>query len=180
MADRHGDGRLTTLARRRALFDTLTMGAFLIVGLPRSRTAWLAVATGALHEPRHHDIPWEGGISDSRLSAQLPQIFAAFEPRTLIVERSPSDVMLSFKNYVGNMRCDWKAVELLLRRYLNGLDFQHPQIKRVRFEQLDNINTVRASLDWLGVPEPANLSQLMHMNIQSDLAFNLARMKEAT
>lgn len=155
------------------------MTPFLITGLPRSRTAWWAVVTGAIHEPRSHEIPWAGGISDSRLALHLPTIFARFEPRTLIVERDAASVLRSFKGYIGPLACDWRATGAMIERNLDALQFEHPAIKRVAYAALSKIDTVRECMDWLRVTEPPHLAQLMHMNIQSDLRFNLDRMKDA-
>lgn len=71
---------------------------FLITGLPRSRTAWLAAFMSAgncvcLHEPRNwesvfaSDGPKFVGISDSGLGFQLGRIMQDYDMPVLIVER---------------------------------------------------------------------------------------------
>ena len=153
--------------------------AFLITGKPRSRTAWFAVATGALHEPARLPPIWTGGVSDSRASLHLAEIYSRFEPRTLIIERPKFDVLTSAIRYTDGMPGDWRAVQSMLGAMEARLAFQHPAIKRVAYDDLNDIAVVRDCLEWLGVAEPPNLEQLMHMRIESDLAWNLARMKDA-
>lgn len=156
------------------------MTPFLITGLPRSRTAWMAVVSGALHEPERLPLPWEGGVSDHGLSLRLAEILETVQPRTLIIERPIHEVARSLKAYVGN------SLDLDLTRLCQGLiamkaamDIDHPLIKRVAFHDLNDISVVRDCLAWLGAPEPPNLPQLQHMVIQSDLGHNIDRLKRA-
>jgi hypothetical protein len=163
---------------------------FLITGLPRSRTAWWAVVSGAEHEPIAHNgglngWGWrkEGGISDSYAAFALHALLATYEMPTLIVERPVADVSQSLWRYLGNHEnhVDVRMVTSMLAAWKDTLDAETPYaalIKRVRFKDLNDIAVVRECLDWLGVNEPPHLEQLMHFNIQSDLAFNLALLRE--
>jgi hypothetical protein len=54
-----------------------------------------------------------------------------------------------------------------------GMEYQHPLIKRVKYAALNEEAVVLSCLKWLGV-EAVNVGQMMHMNIQSDLAWNIA------
>lgn len=161
------------------------MSRFLITGLPRSRTAWWAVVTGAAHEIISQEgrkglwWPMDKGISDSGAAPELPLWIDCFAPRTLIIERPKIDVLHSLGQYVGSAAMiDWRKVDALIDAALRGLEVQHPLIKRVDYSDLDSIGTVRSCLDWLEVKEPTSLEQLMHMNIQSDLAWNIALYKQ--
>ncbi len=164
---------------------------FLITGMPRSRTAWFAVACTTAAGICHHE-PGRGefddakrllvngdGISDSRLGLHLARILDEIGPRTLVIDRNPDAVMASFARYSDTALA---KVRGFASRRLDGLRaalaIDHPLVKRVDLAALDDIDTVRECMDWLGV-EPLNLEQLMHINIQSDWAHNLRRMQGA-
>jgi hypothetical protein len=161
---------------------------FLITGLPRSRTAWLAVATGALHEPISRDgwalfcRRWADGtgVSDSGAAFHLPQIAAAYAPQVLIVERPYDDVVASLHRFCwGRVALDWAALAPRLAEAEAMLAGHHGKTLRVAYEALNDIGVLRECFAHLGVPEPANLEQLMHMNIQSDLHWNVAQLGKA-
>lgn len=161
------------------------MSRFLITGLPRSRTAWWAVACSAggrycEHEPVskcwHSTRP---GIADSGLAVHLQQIVTEMKPRTLIVERPRAEVLASFREYVrptgqANSARFMEAAEALIEPMIEALKFEHPLIKRVAFADLESEAVLVDCFQWLQVPVPVGLRQLMHMNIQSPLAHNLA------
>lgn len=169
------------------------MRPFFITGLPRSRTAWLAVAstTGnsiCHHEPGFGDYEsardiWQApsavrvGISDAGLGLHIRRIVDDIAPRVLIVDRDLEAVLASFERYadtdLGEART---AVRDRLRLLGDALQYQHPSIFRVRFEDLTSQSVVTDCMAWLGVA-PLNLPQLMHLNIQSDLGFNLAKLR---
>ncbi len=162
------------------------MAPFFITGLPRSRTAWLSVVAGCVHEPGYGDMEsarriWSRpvGIADAGLGMHLPAILREFQPRTLIVERPQLEVMDSLRSYFGaHIDPGWAPVVWdKLRDLFVALRVESPQIKRVAFADLDSIDVVRDALAWLGVPEPRNLEGLMHMNIQSSLHHNLAKLR---
>lgn len=154
---------------------------FFITGLPRSRTAWWAVATGAEHEPTAlRSVPailerWRGGISDSGLGMHLPRVLNEAAPKTLVINRPVAAVEASLRWYLGESAAmDWDHLRTRLRALESVLTYEHPLIKRVDYAELNLIEVVRECLDWLEAPEPERLGQLMHMNVQSDLAHNLA------
>ena len=155
------------------------MSRFLITGLPRSRTAWFAVATGALHEPFSREgfsfFPkWaDGGISDSGAGSVLGAIIHDFKPRTLVIDRPMGEVVISLRDY----GVWFDGAEGLLGRLYQALQYDHPLIKRVAYDDLRDHRVMEGCMDWLGVKVP-NLHQLMHMNIQSDLAWNLNLLRE--
>jgi len=157
------------------------MRRFLITGLPRSRTAWLAVAAthGEVvchHEPKNNlpswdaifDTVWSGGgcvgISDHGLGFYLPEIIRRVAPRTLIVERPIAEVKASLAR-LGERPTN--LCDLLLE----ALTYQHPLILRVRYSALANTAVVVACLRWL-VPgaeiDAARIARLQGENIQAD------------
>lgn len=167
---------------------------FYIGGLPRSRTAWWAVATTTANSICHHEpgpgigayedarALWEApsdlsvGISDAGLGLHLRRILDEIGPKTLIVVRDSEAVLASIARYTG---LSAEAARPLANQLLDVLAVvDHPLIMRVPFEALHSEAVVRDCMAWLGV-EPLNLPQLMHMNIQSDLSHNLARVSEA-
>lgn len=171
------------------------MSRFFITGLPRSRTAWFAVACSTLETPCLHEpsplLGWDVlrtlwkaeafGVSDSCLWPRASEIFETFAPRTLIIERDPLDVLASAIEYtrkfdpmgperIATLRDDlFKA-----RAELDAL--RSPLIKRVEFEALRDQGVVETCMDWLGV-QPVLLPQLMHMRVQSDIQWNLAMLR---
>lgn len=161
------------------------MSRFLITGLPRSRTAWFALVTGAQHEPisrlgyRRFKPSWAdgAGVSDSGASLYLKEILADFAPRTLIVERDMGEVMTSFLRYASPFQIDRASVSKTLwsmRRYLAGVE--SPLIKRVAFDDLNDIDVMCGALDWLGLTVP-RLDEAMHFRIESDLAWNVRQLQ---
>ena len=155
---------------------------FLISGLPRSRTAWFAVATGALHEPLSRFGYWPigvQGISDSGAAIHLKRILtegvgpANEPPRTLIIERERAKVMQSLRRYVGGLPMDWSKVDAYLDQALRGLAVESELIRRVSFDSLADVEVVRDCLAWLEVKEPPQLEQLMTFRVESMLSHNL-------
>ena len=172
---------------------------FFITGLPRSRTAWFAIATSTdrsvcHHEPHYGDFETAAelwamqsryefvGIADAGLGMHLRRILDEVGPRTLIIDRDPMAVASSLRKYMGlsevRLGPGWyPAVLARLKVLVEALAVEHPLIKRVAFDDLKDIYTLRDCFDWL-MPgcKPLNLTQLMHMNIQSDLGYNLAKL----
>lgn len=160
---------------------------FLITGLPRSRTAWFSLVCNCPHEPisrmgykRFRPLWADGtGVSDAGASLYLKEILADFAPRTLIIDRDMGEVMSSFLAYVSPLKIDTSALAKQLwsmRRYLAGIE--SPLIKRVMYEDLNDLDVMKSCLAWLGV-NPSNLLDLMHFRIESDLSWNLAQIKKA-
>lgn len=159
---------------------------FLITGLPRSRTAWFAaVCTGngsvCYHEPQEDPITLlktigheRIGISDSGAGMRLAEILQAVQPKVLIIDRPIDEVEASMRVYAG----EWAAPDLRerLEALQAALAVTSPLIKRVAYADLGRIEVVRDCLHWLEI-RPLNLEQMMHLNIQSDLSYNLDRLK---
>jgi len=161
------------------------MTRFLITGLPRSRTAWWATCTGALHEPISQHGPgwmseWQGdeGVSDAGAAYYLGFILEKIKPRTLIVERPKAEVIESYKRYFGRDALNWEVVDALLDKALLGLAVESPLIKRVRFDDLARLSVVEDCISWLGAPTPPNLAQLARMRVESDPAWTMAMLRQ--
>jgi hypothetical protein len=173
-----------------------------ITGLPRSRTAWLAVVCSTAtsichHEPVDGDIRaaralwaapggWDYvGISEAFLGLHIARVLEEIGPRTLIVERDPDEVLASFLRYVGlqgvrgpGEHDGLKAQLRLLRERLDAIPIDHPLVRRVAYGDLEDRDAVQVALGWLmpGV-ELLNLDQMLHMNVQSDLSFSLGKLR---
>lgn len=170
------------------------MGRFLITGLPRSRTAWWAVATGALHEPISREgwaafrpkwLSAEGrdlGVSDSFAGLHIEAILEELKPRVLIIERPIPAVIASMQRYAWGVPLDVLEMERALVRLNHALHatavLDSALVKRVGFSDLDAPGVVVASIRHLQLPAPPNLGQLMRMNVQSQLAHNLHLLAE--
>jgi len=159
---------------------------FLIIGLPRSRTAWLSVAATTQKSICHHEpaakmqnfedlrLLWQDdraeyiGIADSGLVWQLGRILEELKPRTLIVERAASASAYSltqyfapaFAEYDFTPLCDSGAEELA--QY-----YKHPLVSTLHYSALNHYPSVHGALKRL-MPNAAfpMLHDLMHMNIQ--------------
>lgn len=157
-------------------------GRFLITGLPRSRTAWWAVATGALHEPisqqGYDAFDWKAGegVSDAGAGMHLAKILADHACKTLIVERPMAEVIASLALFLEGRQVDWEFIRFKLNDLAEALQHDDPLIKRVRYDDLAIPGVVLSCVQWLGV-KPRNLAQLMHMNIQTDLGYNLGLLR---
>lgn len=137
---------------------------FLISGLPRSRTAWLARAATidgvsvCEHEPasrmsgledlQRYYFERQGaaeyvGISDPTLSAMLPVILDFLPMRTLVVLRDPQEVI----NSLLAMGRDPKNVTLGVKG-INAVQ-GHPLVYGIRFNELGNSYKVKKALEWL-------------------------------
>ena len=169
---------------------------FFITGLPRSRTAWMTVATSRSNAICHHEPSawlkdeialadlWAPsvvsiGISDSALGSVIGAVLTAYQPRTLVIRRPVNDVVRSCNAYVGKggLRMDQaKLVHRLrwLERQLAAVA-HHPLVKTVDYQELNSVEVVKDCIHWLtpSVRPPADLDQLMHLNIQADLGYSV-------
>jgi hypothetical protein len=160
---------------------------FLIVGLPRSRTAWIAKAATVhprsvcYHEPlrwldRWDDlftVIWNGrdhaefvGVSDHGFGFFLPEIMQRRAPRTLIIERPIAEVEASLRH---------KGIEPgnFCQLLSESLVYEHPRIRRVAYADLENTGVVMNCLEWLmpGLSmDRGRIERLQGKNIQADIA----------
>jgi hypothetical protein len=157
---------------------------YLITGLPRSRTAWMAAAATTdqsicWHEPLPRLSRWEDifetiwrrsrhryvGISDSALGFHLPEIIARAAPRVLVIERDITEVEAS-----------GAAIGIVAPKYLTllkaALGYVHPLIERVPYADLADDRVVAACLRHLmpkAVIHMDRIKALQGFNIQADL-----------
>jgi hypothetical protein len=156
---------------------------FLITGLPRSRTAWMAeVATFGravcFHEPMARLERWSEifalwgaqsgacfvGIADHGLGFFLPEIMRRAAPRTLIIERPIEEVEASL-DLIGV-----PGSRLFLELLSKALAYPHPRIGRVPYASLSDSNVVRYCLQWLMPGAPIDIDRIAAMqreNIQA-------------
>ena len=156
---------------------------FLICGLPRSRTAWMAAAAQndqsvCWHEPSAWTGRWDCvfdlwrsnshryvGVSDSLLGFHLPEIIARAAPRILVIERD-----------IGDVEASGAALGLHHPNYCTllktHLAYAHPSIERVPYASLSDDRAVAACLLHL-MPEAVihmdRIKALQSMNVQTDI-----------
>lgn len=165
------------------------MSAFLITGLPRSRTAWLAAVAntvpGAIcfHEPVMQYPSWQSclslwksssrqfvGISDSGLGFHLDEILRDHAPRVLIVRRDPQQVVGAMGAIGMEEAFSRKFCHLLADR-MRGFE-GHPLVKTIAFEKLTEHQAVRSCL-WHLMPGASidgdKLAVMGRLNVQADM-----------
>lgn len=170
----------------------------MIVGLPRSRTAWWSVVTTTpvsvcVHEPlqqtssfadlaAYWDKPQRfAGVSESGIAPQLGRILAEIGPRTLMVIRDRKDVEQSLEHYFAGVDFDRGASS----KYLDDIGRElfkwsrHKLVKCVGFDALNDYATVCDCFDWLMPGNPFAVSaDLMHMNVQVSREYALTQARK--
>ena len=143
---------------------------FLITGLPRSRTAWWAVTMDATHEPSatvKSLAAWstylERGISDSAIGLKLEEIMHEYAPRTLIVERPLQDVLTSAERLYGRAGSN---LCYGLYRLQAALRFEHPLIRRIEFDDLNDPAKLFNAAEWLSRGYGPRALSMKDFNIQ--------------
>jgi hypothetical protein len=158
------------------------MTPFVVLGLPRSRTAWLArfLSYGGRvcrHEP---SVAWRGledlrdflatgeGAADSMLTLLWPHLRElAPEARIVAVRRSRAQVAASIE------RMGLAVPQRLLRRLSGALweIEQQPDVLRVCFDRLGDEHTCRKVFEHcLGLPfDRAWWERWRHVNVQADV-----------
>jgi hypothetical protein len=173
---------------------------FIITGLPRSRTAWLAALCNTVpeaicyHEPLATMPRWDGvvgllrdaryryaGASDSGLGFHLSELMAVLRPRVLIVSRGREDVAASLRAILPG-----GGVERFLAVLAGRLDplRDDPAVMVVDFAALSRVRTVCACLRHL-MPEaticPSKVEEFGRLNVQActDQVIEAARVSAA-
>lgn len=106
------------------------------------------------------------GVSDHGMGFHLPAIMERLAPRTLIVDRPIADVEASWKRVSGLQAGNFCTL------LAECLEFQHPQIMRVGYADLENTSTVIDCMNWLmpGVTiSRKRLDRMQRHNIQADI-----------
>jgi hypothetical protein len=156
---------------------------FLITGLPRSRTAWMAAAalndvSICVHEPLRSAERWEDvfttvwnmsgfrylGVSDHGMGFHLPEIMNRLAPQTLIIQRPIREVEASLRR----LRLPDSNICELLQGVLDSV--HHHAIMRVAYDDLCNTATVARCLRHL-MPDASiswdRIRNLQRLNIQA-------------
>ncbi len=172
---------------------------FIITGLPRSRTAWLAALCNTIpeaicyHEPLATLSKWQAvagllhdsqyrycGASDHGLGFQLKPLMDMLLPRVLIVARDRSDVEQSCHALYAGRAGTKRFLDVLERRIDMARD--EPCVRVVGFADLQSPRTVYACLRHL-MPESticmAKVAEFLRLNVQADLG-RVAHAVEAT
>ena len=156
----------------------------MITGLPRSRTAWLAVAASGdesvcWHEPTEWLDRWQDvftriwgiggqryvGASDSALGFHLPEILERMPMPVVIVDRAMAEVEASVAS-IGFGGSNFCAL------LTTALKYQHPSIMRVPFGALSSNQMVAKCLQHLMPDATVNMDRLrmlQRLNVQTDL-----------
>ena len=136
---------------------------FLITGLPRSRTAWMAeVCTTARstceHEPIRHMTTWRDvyalwrgagpdfiGVSDSSMGFHLGEILDVARPRTLIIDRPIHEVQGS------SAAKGFPVTSHLLKILKDRIDpFRaHPLVAVVHYDDMKSSDVIARCLEHL-------------------------------
>jgi len=147
---------------------------FWITGLPRSRTAWFAVAMRAAGRACFHELTaetgsyaelkdrWTDGNSDSACGLQVARILSDVAPRTLVIERPVEDVALSLVRIYGPRIGLFAHLEGLRE----ALSVAHPLIKRIAFDDLNDRDALIEAAEWLSPGSGKAVASLSNMNIQ--------------
>lgn len=161
---------------------------FLITGLPRSRTAWLATLANCVpgvicqHEPTQEWAAWEGcftawrgaqhawaGFADHALGFHLPEIVARSAARVLIVDRDIEDVRTALGRLMPTL--DFAPFLALLKARLRAAATL-PGVKVVPYAALRHFSAAYDCLEHL-LPGAAidrdKLGAQMRLHVQADV-----------
>lgn len=161
---------------------------FLVTGLPRSRTAWLAALVNTVpgafctHEPTQDWPAWgdcfaawrDGmhaytGFSDHALGFHLPEIVRGAAPRVLVIERDAASVERALARLLPGMPTARFLALLSDRlRAARGL----PGVKIVPYAALRHCSAAMDCLQHLlpgAAIDPGKVRALLHLNVQADI-----------
>lgn len=177
------------------------MTPFIITGLPRSRTAWLARAatvyghSSCPHEPTIQFreggmldfmsfwMWWTSrpehyaGVSDHHILQLLDPIYQQVEARTLFVLRPVQDVQESLRRAGLSTRSIGKSVRLI-EQYC-----ERPHVRVIHYEELADTDAVLECLQWLmpGVPiSRCRIEYLQQRHVEADLVGNALAWSDGT
>lgn len=155
---------------------------FLICGLPRSRTAWLAnflnygdvecshelvheLSVSGMHRFITRSSQKYAGNSDTMQSLLMPDILRLMNPPIVVVQRDPIAVAASLTALGLHTSLQLMQMLQMGLEYVKGL----PRCLTVRFEDLSNPETGEAILKHVAPCEPFNrwrFTQLCGWNVQ--------------
>lgn len=162
---------------------------FLVTGLPRSRTAWLANALTTDHSFCRHEalldgvtalVPWLSGASrrgdsDSGLPLVWPMVRNAFpEAPLVIVKRDPMQVRASAVKFLGDRFDVSKLLDVIssMESALKEIEVTELHLS-VRFEDVGNVETGAKIWKYVlpDLPfDPVRWTFLNTLNVQQDLS----------
>lgn len=176
--------------------DTLSNTPFLVTGLPRTRSAWLAAVLSddnvryCHHEPvgrfqsYEHFRDWlitpssaHIGAADHAIGFIAAKLLRDIQPRILLVERPFGDVVQSFERYMDGINIDLMAsIGFMTRLQVCLAELRGPLVYRIKYSDLNNAARLKTALRWL-VPgiDLDGLETAMKINVQADRAAVLSR-----
>jgi len=125
---------------------------YLITGLPRIRSAWLAALFHTDQQPCLHapgELPPRSsnyGIADPGIACITPSHAAEFS-RIAVIERPSKDSKKSLERWVGAKAKNWERIDSAYEEFLEMVHILGTPHIKVPFAQLDDYNTVRG-LHW--------------------------------
>jgi hypothetical protein len=164
---------------------------FLITGLPRSRTAWMATLVNmscadavCIHEPLSYMKRWQDigdlwgeskhgyfGFSDSALGFHLKEIMETWRPQLLVVERDIDDATRSLES-IGVLDASYcRLLNDRLLEFKRSAGGFHDCCAWVPFKSLTNMLTISGCLDHLlpgAKMDYIKAQQMQWMNVQCD------------
>lgn len=158
---------------------------YLITGLPRTRSAWLAALLGSLEVPCYHDtLTTFGGLGEFATAADDPKHefglscpgaacvfpdFAAhvFRDKPIVfIARDPDDAFNSASKFLGSPFPEWKTVMRNSADFLAITTSRPMGIMAVEFQQLEDFNVVSKIHEYCtGKPLPKS-----RFNVFNDLS----------
>jgi hypothetical protein len=176
--------------------DTISKTPFLVTGLPRTRSAWLAsVLTDdgdrcCFHEPCGTFETYEGfrdwlvspndfhvGAADQAIGFVAARLIRDIQPRILVVERPFGEAAQSFERYMAGIKIDHVAVIEFMMNLQACLDeLSGPLVYRIKYRDMGSPKCLKAALRWL-VPgiDLEGVEAAMNVNIQADRDTVMAR-----
>lgn len=171
---------------------------FVITGLPRTRTAWMAALMSGersicFHEPKNIFGSWNAffayattldyeyiGISDSSVTIDPLFDWSIFQmAKIVMIDRNPEDVIDSYSNVMDFSHTE--AADLVLRVYdgLNQLVAKH-EVMHVGYDALESIATVAAIWDYclpgIRIPEE-KIKQMQYLRVEQHIEKVLKHMQ---
>lgn len=170
---------------------------FVVTGLPRSRTAWMAafLSTGetlCLHEPSYRMMSIEDlneildtnfykhiGVSESGLGFFAPWILENLQCRMLVIERDFGDVERSMRKFGFPPQFSYDYCAVVMESLLAVK--RHPLVKWVHFNSLVNKRVMQDIYWWLmpGMAfDEARWTEFEGMKIEADINRMLAKFQK--
>ena len=170
------------------------MNLFWITGLPRSRTAWFALAMRGSRSSCTHELTahcqsfsalkarWRYGSSaeyrgnaDSACGLHITRILNELRPRTLIIRRPIGEVADSLGKFMGY---DLKPILANLEQLDAALDVRHELVRTVAYKDLNDRDLLASAVEWMVPCQVNHALSLKEFNIQAERDYALALMRQ--